>query len=84
MDRFGPDSVAHFLRAIDRHLHEPTSVVIIGGSAIGLAYEPRHISPDIDLLRTSHAFRAACAQAKQETGLDIPVQEVGVYFAPES
>jgi hypothetical protein len=75
--------VSDFLRAVDRQLQAVTEVMIIGGSAIGLAYEPRHVSPDIDLITSNRALFDLFTKTREQPGLGLPVQVVGVYFAPE-
>ena len=64
MDRYAPQEMIRFLRALDSELEAPTRVTVIGGAAIGLVYDSTHATTDIDLVPVgSPAFWAAAERA---------------------
>jgi hypothetical protein len=79
--RFPPDDVEQLLLALDRELRRPVTVTVIGGAAIGLRYDPKHTTTDIDLTPVSDAgFWAAVDRARRAH--PIPVQTVPFFTAP--
>jgi hypothetical protein len=84
MRRYSREQIELFLRAVDKALKQRADIVIIGGSAIALRFEAAHVSPDLDLdRRPLPELQSAIAEAKRTTGLDVPVETVGVLFAPD-
>ena len=55
LSKFPPADFEEFFRALDRELRRPLTVTVIGGAAIGLKYDPRHATSDIDLTPISDA-----------------------------
>ncbi|HEX5748558.1 MAG TPA: DUF6036 family nucleotidyltransferase [Archangium sp.] len=85
IQRFSADDVARLIRAADAHLTRPARLVIIGGMAVGLLANPSRSTTDLDVLPDlAPAVTAAFQQAMTATGLRVPLQPVGTYFAPES
>ncbi len=83
MRKYRSDDLLRFLEAVDRRLHEPFRFVVIGGSAALLGYGIDRVTRDIDTVdgtfkRFSHVFEAA----RQETGLQIPIDHAAVFDAP--
>ncbi len=80
LSRFPPADVEKFFLALDRELPRPVAVTVIGGAAIGLKYDPRHATTDIDLTPVSDAdFWKAVERAR--SAHPIPVQTV-TFFTP--
>ena len=84
MDLFSREELGVFLRAVDRHLHEPFSLLIIGGTAAALAVAVPSYTKDIDVMGNVTALEEACRAARLETGLNIPLGPVGVEDHPEN
>ncbi|HEY3452080.1 MAG TPA: DUF6036 family nucleotidyltransferase [Myxococcales bacterium] len=83
MDRFHVPDFEVFWRAVDQGLTADCSVIVIGGAAIGMAFDPAHTTTDIDLWSNAPAeFWTACEHARQQAGKAIPIQKVGVAEAP--
>jgi hypothetical protein len=86
MRTFSSEDLKRFLRSVDKHLTSPVSILVIGGSAASLGYGIKTSTKDIDLFETEEQdyklFQEACERAKQETNLEIPVEEVGVGDVP--
>lgn len=75
--------MVRFLRALDSELEVPTRVTVIGGAAIGLAYDPTHATTDIDLVPVgSPAFWAAVGRATRKLAHAAPVSSVAIFVAP--
>jgi len=74
--RFDASALADFLRRVDRELAEPTTVMMIGGSAVALT--------DVDLLSPGSAlFDDAVVRIHQRGERVLPVQVVGLAELPE-
>jgi hypothetical protein len=72
-----------FLRLLDAELVAPITVTVIGGAAIGLEYETRHATTDIDLTPIGdEAFWKAVERVRSRLPDPVPVQPVGLYAAP--
>ncbi|MBZ0237311.1 MAG: hypothetical protein K8M05_33610 [Deltaproteobacteria bacterium] len=70
---FGQTELETFLRSVDRHLSEPTRIIITGGGAAAL-HNAESTTSDIDTYDgVSDALRVAADMAGVETGLRIPV-----------
>ncbi|MBI2931297.1 MAG: hypothetical protein HYY16_06570 [Planctomycetes bacterium] len=98
MKHFKRAEIATFLRAVDRHLSHGFDLVIIGGAAAALSFGTESGTMDIDLTAVSPRsdggvsdidaaagaalIKEACKSARVETGLDIPMGEVGIWDAP--
>jgi hypothetical protein len=81
--RYEPREMVAFLRLLDAELAAPTTVTVIGGAAIGLEYDTRHATTDIDLTPIgSDEFWKAVERARAQMPDAIPVQPVGLYAAP--
>jgi hypothetical protein len=83
MHRFEASDLKRFLVAIDKHIDQPYELRLIGGSAAALGYGVQTVTKDIDALPGKLTLIAsAIEKAREETGLSIPIEEVGVYNAP--
>ncbi len=72
-----------FLRLLDAELKAPITVTVIGGAAIGLEYDTRHATTDIDLTPIGNdAFWKAVERVRARLPDPVPVQPVGLYAAP--
>ncbi len=60
--RFPPGEVEQFFLALDRELRRPVTVTVIGGAAIGLRYDPKHTTTDIDLTPVGDAQSSSAAR----------------------
>jgi hypothetical protein len=81
--KYLPREMEDFLRLLDGELGAPVCVTVIGGAAIGLEYDPRHATTDIDVTPISNdLFWNAVARARARLPDPIPVQAVGLYAAP--
>lgn len=69
-----------FLEAVDEELSKPTTLVVIGGASLSLAYNPANTTMDMDLLnRITDELNVAIEKAKQATQIDIRVSTTRVY-----
>jgi hypothetical protein len=72
-----------FLRLIDEELSRDTTIVIVGGAAIGLAYAPYHLTTDIDVMPTrSAALWKAVERAHARAKTSVPFQAAGIVQPP--
>jgi hypothetical protein len=77
--------IERFLRAVDRALKWPATVVIIGGGAAALKYGIDDPTTDIDTFTTLDAeLRRAVEAARKATGLPMPFERSGVADGPYS
>jgi len=77
--------IERFLRAVDRALKRPATVVIIGGGAAALKYGIDDPTTDIDTFTTLDAeLRRAIEAARKATGLPMPFERSGVADGPYS
>jgi hypothetical protein len=78
---YDPKELEAFLRLLDRELTSPVTITVIGGAAIGLVYDTRHATTDIDLIPIGlKAFWAAVDRAQQVH--PVPLQAVSFFVAP--
>jgi hypothetical protein len=63
LSKFPPADFQEFFRALDRELRRPLTVTVIGGAAIGLKYDPRHATSDIDLRVDGHRLYGDAREA---------------------
>ncbi len=76
--------IENFLRALDRALKGPATMLVIGGTAAVLRYGATRATQDIDTLSTvSQSLALAASAARAKTGLDIPIQYVTIADTPE-
>jgi hypothetical protein len=81
LSKFSPAELEKFFQALERELRRPITVTVIGGAAVGLRYDARHTTTDIDLTPVSNAeFWKAVERVRTE--LPIPVQAVGFFTPP--
>lgn len=79
--RFPPAEIEQFFLALDRQLRRRVTVTVIGGAAVGLRYDPRHTTTDIDLTPVSDGdFWAAVDRVRKSH--PIPVQTVPFFTPP--
>ena len=75
--------IERFLRAVDRALKRPATVIIIGGGAAALKYRIDDPTTDIDTFNALGAdLRRAIDAARKATGLAMPVEQSGVADGP--
>ncbi|HEX9244450.1 MAG TPA: DUF6036 family nucleotidyltransferase [Anaeromyxobacter sp.] len=78
---FPPVEFEKFFFALDRELRKRVTVTVIGGAAIGLGYDPRHSTTDIDLVPVGDPeFWKAVERAR--AAHPIPVQTVPFFTPP--
>jgi hypothetical protein len=82
MNRYSRDQIEIFLCAIDKHLTDQFTLIIIGGTAAALGYAIEYYTRDIDTMNSVSSIADAYEAAKRETGLDIPMERVTVGEAP--
>ncbi len=81
LGKFPPADIEEFFRALDRELKRPVTVTVIGGAAIGLKYDPRHATSDVDLTPVSDVeFWKAVERVR--SAHPIPVQTVPFFTPP--
>lgn len=72
-----------FLRLVDEELARDTTIVVVGGAAIGLAYAPDHSTTDIDVMPTRNpALWEAVERANARSRVPVPFQAVGIVQPP--
>lgn len=82
MQHFAPTDLRRFFTAVDAHLHECASIILLGGSAIAL-YGVQAGTRDIDTWQTDlRPLADAIVSAREATGLDIPVVPAAVGDVP--
>ena len=75
--------IERFLRAVDRALKRPATVIIIGGSAAALKYRIDDPTTDIDTFNALGVeLRRAIDAARKVTGLAMPFEQSGVADGP--
>lgn len=81
--RFSTDEIARFLTAVDGFLEQPSAMVIIGGSAIGLVFGVELTTRDVDTFESDLAgIAGALERARQATALRVPVGPAAVADIP--
>lgn len=79
---FDPEEIRLFLEAVDEFLSRPATIIVLGGTAIAL-HGVRAGTTDIDTWETDlDELESAIVQAREKTGLDIPVSNPGVADVP--
>lgn len=72
-----------FLRLVDEELSKDSTIVIVGGAAIGLAYAPDHSTTDIDVMPTRNAaLWKAVERANARSKVSVPFQAAGIVQPP--
>ena len=75
--------IERFLRAVDRALKRPATIIIIGGGAAALKYRIDDPTTDIDTFNALGAdLRRAIDAARKATGLAMPFEQSGVADGP--
>jgi hypothetical protein len=73
MRKYPPAEMEGFLRLLDAELTAPVTVTVIGGAAIGLQYDTRHATSDIDLTPIGDdAFWSAVERARARLAVNRP------------
>ena len=81
---YSREELAQFFEAVDECLKEPARMVLVGGSAVILAYGVATVTEDIDTFSGSTApLEAAIQLACERTGMEPPVTRSGVAQAPD-
>lgn len=78
---FAPRELEAFLLQLDRELARPVTVTVIGGAAIGLLYDTRHTTADIDLTPIGLKEFWEAVDRAQRT-YPVPLQTVAFFVAP--
>ena len=82
--RFSRDELQYFFDTLDDCLEEPTKIVLVGGSAVILAYGVTTTTVDIDTFTNSTAaLDKALELARERTGLSLPFSRSSPTQAPE-
>ena len=75
--------IERFLRAVNRALKRPATVIIIGGSAAAVKYRIDDPTTDIDTFNALGTdLRRAIDAARKATGLAMPFEQSGVADGP--
>lgn len=82
MKAFAGKELVTFLTAVDKHLEAPFRLEMIGAAAAILKFKIKRGTIDIDSTHSVSKLVKACEAAKADTGLDIPLQTVGIYDGP--
>lgn len=83
MERFSPDQLVRFLRAVDEALTDAATITMIGGSALALGYGVEIFTNDIDTYRSNlEPLRPAIENACGRTGLRIPFANASIAQLP--
>lgn len=82
MRAYRRDELTRFLQSLDERIAESRTLVVIGGAAAALAYGIARATIDIDTITDISDLEAALERARDDTGLDVPLQTVGVHDAP--
>jgi hypothetical protein len=83
LTRFDRRQLVAFVRALDRNLENPASVVVIGGAAAAMAYHAGTRTADIDIWQgMSEEILEAAARARRDTGLAIEIGSAAVADLP--
>jgi len=73
--RFNKAQLTTFLRALDRNLRDPVSVLVVGGAAASIGYDSNTETSDIDIFNvlngSSEEILKAGEEARKETGLNV-------------
>ena len=81
---YSREELVHFFDTLDECLDEPARIVLVGGSAVILAYGVTTTTVDIDTYSTSTAaLESAIRRTCERTGMAPPVTRAGVAQAPE-
>ena len=82
MKKYTAKEIEGFLKTIDGFLKKEVEIIVIGGTAAALAYHVSKVTQDIDTWNSIKGLAKAYEQAKEETGLNIPLSQVTVGDAP--
>ena len=82
MQQYTESELAGFLREVDRHLHAPCEIVVIGGAVLSLAYGSKYVTRDIDILVAGTDFFEAVALAQDTSTSPVPIQATNVADIP--
>jgi hypothetical protein len=78
---YEPRELQEFLRLLDREVPGAMTITVIGGAAIGLLYDTRHATADIDLTPIGlKGFWEAVARTQRI--YPVPLQTVAFFVAP--
>jgi hypothetical protein len=81
--RFDRRQLVAFVRALDRNLDRPTTVVVIGGAAAAMAYHAGTKTADIDVWRgLTDSLLEAAGRARRDTGLAVQIGSAAVADFP--
>lgn len=81
--RFEAQELRRFLAAVDAHLDGPARMILVGGSAMALGYGVAAGTRDVDTWETDlRRLDGVFAEARTETGLNIPVEPAAVGDVP--
>jgi hypothetical protein len=81
--RFSTAELERFLAAVDQALERPAAIIVIGGSAVGLAHGVELRTRDIDTFESDVAvLERALEMARERTALPVPVAQARVADAP--
>jgi len=84
MRRFSSEEIVSFIRALDRALPRPFEVEIIGSTAGILLYQLSTATEDIDTITFVDEIEGLIEEAREATGLPVPMGVAGVWDGPYS
>jgi Nucleotidyltransferase of unknown function (DUF6036) len=86
VNKFNRAQMVSFIKAVDRHLEEEISLLIIGGAASSLAYDATIRASDIDVYSFIKGslpdLGEATSKAREETGLLIEIGSASIAEMP--
>ncbi len=82
MRKFTRGDFETFFRLVDAELIAPCTIVLIGGGAIGLAYQGTHATSDLDLWSADASFWPAAERANAKSRESIPVEKAAIAEPP--
>lgn len=79
---FGGPEFITFLKALDKNLDSPFRLDLIGEAVAVLSFSVDSGTADLDTVTNIEPIIKAIAAAQEDSGLQIPLQSVGIYDAP--
>lgn len=81
--KYTREELVRFVRSVDLFIDEPMKLLVIGGAAAALEYGATGSTKDIDTwTNVPRAVAKAAANAREATGLAVPIEKAGVTDGP--